>query len=162
MDAPPTNSEAELSSAVLDVCGESLDAMVAILQELGDSDANRVPDLPGANAPYAIVFHCVGMLRFWGGSVVAGLQIPRDRDAEFTARGSVEDLVVDVRLVRSQFAEWVDVALAEGIRDRNAVGSTRSARVASATPEWVLIHISRELAQHLGQLEITRDLLARG
>lgn len=151
-----------LALAVLDICGESLDTMVEILEDLGTATANRIPDLPGANSPYAIVFHCVGMLRFWAGSVVAGLRIPRDRDAEFTASGAVEDLIADVRLARAQLAEWVVIALTEGIRDRSAVGSTRATAVETAGPEWVLLHINRELAQHLGQLEITRDLLARG
>ncbi|MBM4511934.1 DUF664 domain-containing protein [Rhodococcus hoagii] len=39
-------------------------------------------------------------------------------------------------------------------------GTTRgdTARTASAT--WMLLHIVRELSQHLGQLEITRDVLS--
>ncbi|MBY4213621.1 DUF664 domain-containing protein [Rhodococcus fascians] len=32
---------------------------------------------------------------------------------------------------------------------------------ATATPEWVLTHLVRELAQHLSQLELTRDVLRR-
>lgn len=162
MDQSERQPASALASAVLDICGESLDAMVAILEEFGTSAANRIPDLPGANSPYAIVFHCVGMLRFWAGSVVAGLGIQRDRDAEFTASGTVEDLIADVRLSRAQLPEWVDIALTDGIRDRSPVGSTRVAAVETATPEWVLLHISRELAQHLGQLQITMDLLGRG
>jgi hypothetical protein len=52
------------------------------------------------------------------------------------------------------------ISLCEGIRDRSVTGSTRS-DAATATPEWVLLHIVRELAQHLGQLELTRDLLGQ-
>jgi len=65
----------------------ALDAMVRIVTELGDDDANRRPGLPGANSPYAILAHCVGVMEFWGGAMVAGRTVVRDRDAEFRARG---------------------------------------------------------------------------
>jgi hypothetical protein len=66
----------------------ALDAMLAILDQLGDVDANRRPVLVGANSPYAIVTHCLGVMEFWGGHAVAGRRIERDRDAEFRAPGA--------------------------------------------------------------------------
>lgn len=149
-----------LAEAALSIAGESLEAMMTIVGDLGDGRANRRPPLDGANSPYAIVFHCVGMLEHWAGSVIGGESIPRDRAAEFTASGPVDDLIERVGDVRSRLAGWVEIAVSEGIRDRSAKGSTRS-DAATATPEWVLLHIQRELAQHLGQLELTRDLLTQ-
>jgi len=61
---------------------EALDGMVGIT---GDDVANRRPDLPGANSPYAIVTHCLGVMGDWAAHVVAGRQIERDRDEEFRA-----------------------------------------------------------------------------
>jgi len=58
---------------------EALNGMVAIVSELGDEGANRRPDLPGANSAYAILFHCLGVMEYWGGQVVAGRTIERDR-----------------------------------------------------------------------------------
>ncbi|HEY9311809.1 DinB family protein [Williamsia sp.] len=147
-----------LGEAMLSVCGETMDAMVSILESLGDVRANTRPPVAGANSPYAIVFHCVGVIEYWAGSVIAGLRIPRDRDAEFTATGSVAVLVDRMTAVRGRLPGWVDIAVGEGLRDRAATGSTR-AEAATASPEWVLMHIQRELAQHLGQLELTRDVL---
>lgn len=155
MKTPETNP---LGAAMLSVCGETLDAMVAILDLLGDDRANTRPPLPDANSPYAIVFHCVGVIDYWAGSVIAGLKIPRDRDAEFTATGQVAELIDRVEAVRARLPEWVAIAIDEGIRDRTATGSTRT-EAATASPEWVLMHLQRELAQHLGQLELTRDVL---
>jgi hypothetical protein len=152
------DAEARVAEATLAITGESLSSMTEILKGLGDELANTRPDLPGANSPYAIVFHCVGVIEHWAGSVIAGLKIPRDRAAEFTATGRVDDLITRVDDVRARLPEWVDVALREGIRDRTVTGSTRP-EVATATPEWVLTHVVRELAQHLGQLELTRDVL---
>lgn len=149
-----------LAEAMLEIGGESLEAMTTILADLGDDLANRRPSLDGANSPYAIVFHCVGMLEHWAGSVIGGERIPRDRDAEFIATGPVDELIHRVGEVRSRLPSWVDIAVSEGIRDRSAQGSTRG-NAATATPEWVLLHIQRELAQHLGQLELTRDVLTQ-
>ena len=59
---------------------------------------------------------------------------------------------------------WVDIAATDGIRDRDLAdgvrgGTTRVEVLATATPEWALLHILQDLAQHVGQMEITRDLL---
>ncbi len=152
--------ERRVADATLAITGQSLSSMSDILKGLGDELANTRPELPGANSPYAIVFHCVAVIEHWGGSVIAGLRIPRDRAAEFTAEGRVDDLITRVDDVSARLPEWVDVALREGIRDRTVMGSTRP-ELATATPEWVLTHLVRELAQHLGQLELTRDVLLR-
>jgi hypothetical protein len=50
----------------------ALDGMAAIVAELGDELANRRPDLPGANTPYAVLTHCLGVAEFWAGHLVAG------------------------------------------------------------------------------------------
>ena len=39
----------------------ALDGMLRIVEELGEERANRCPDLPGANSPYAILTHCIGV-----------------------------------------------------------------------------------------------------
>src|SRR6516164_10070409 len=66
--------------------------MTEIVTALGDDLANRKPALPGANSPYAILRHCLGVMEFWGGEAVAGRKITRDRAAEFRARGPVAGL----------------------------------------------------------------------
>ena len=85
-----------------------LDAMAAILARLGDRLANERPDLPGANSPFAIVTHCLGVMEFWAGAMIADRPIVRDRDAEFTATGAVDDLVARVALCRRRFAADLD------------------------------------------------------
>lgn len=86
---------------------KTFDAMISIVRELGDELVNARPELPGANSPYVILAHCLGVMEFWGGHVVSGRENHRDRQAEFRAAGGVAEL----------------------------------------------------LAQHLGQLELTRDVL---
>jgi len=131
----------------------ALDGMVGIVSELGDELASSRPDVPDANSPYAILTHCLGVMEFWGGHVVAGRADERDRDAEFRATGEVRDLVARVHRARDQLAADVDGA------DPGAPPRNPPPEVGTTTQGDVLLHIYEELAQHHGQMEITRDVL---
>jgi hypothetical protein len=139
---------------------EALDGMVAIVGELGDEAANRRPDLPGANSPYAILFHCLGVMEFWGGQVVAGRTIRRDRAAEFRATGPVDDLVARARRARAQLVEDMAVLDAGAPPRRPLAADDPDHDLPIArTQGGALIHIDEELAQHRGQMELTRDVI---
>ncbi|MGI5185946.1 aminotransferase class I/II-fold pyridoxal phosphate-dependent enzyme [Dactylosporangium sp. CA-152071] len=136
----------------------ALDGMVRIVTELGDERAGRRP-LPGANSPFALLTHCLGVVEFWAGTLVAGRPSQRDRDAEFTAEGRVEDLLQRVEAVRGQFAEDVRAAApGEPIRGTPPAGFQGPDRV--GTQSAALQHVFEELAQHHGQMEILRDCIA--
>jgi hypothetical protein len=137
---------------------QALDTMVGIVTELGDDDANRRPDLPGANSPYAILAHCVGVMEFWGGAMVAGRTVVRDREAEFQARGSVDALVERVAQGRRRLAEDLS-ALDSSAAPRAALRRRDRDLPLGRSQGGVLVHIYEELAQHLGHMELTRDLL---
>ena len=140
---------------------EALDGMVEIVTGLGDELANRRPDLPGANSPFAILTHCLGVMEYWAGHVVAGRTTERDRPAEFRATGQVADLVQRVRSQRDRFAE--DVAHADPFAPpRGDVPAHDAALALGRTQGGALLHVYEELAQHRGQLEITRDVLRKG
>jgi Protein of unknown function (DUF664) len=136
----------------------ALDQMVAIVEQLGDDAANRRPEVAGANAPFAILTHCLGVMEFWGGSMVADRTSTRDREAEFVAEGSVNELVEHAAIARRQLASDIS-----GL-DSQAPTAQAPAPGDVATPfgrtmGGVLLHILEELFQHLGQMEITRDVL---
>lgn len=137
---------------------EALDAMISILETLGDEWANRAPDLDGANSPYAVVTHCLGVLEYWAGYVVAGRSIERDRDAEFVARGDVADLVIRVRRARQQLGRDLD-AMDPWAPPRGRPEPEDAELPLARTQGGAAVHVYEELAQHLGQLEITRDVL---
>jgi hypothetical protein len=137
---------------------EALDAMVALVSELGDDLANRRPDLPGANSPYALLTHCLGVMAWWSGHAVAGRHVERDRAAEFTATGPVDELVARAREVRDRFA--ADVAASEP--DAPLRGPLRGSDAdlpLGRRQGAALFHVYEELAQHRGQMEITRDAI---
>ena len=147
-----------MTDDVLWYADHALDQMVTALRVLGDERVNERPDLPGANAPFAIVTHCLGVLEFWGGAMVAGRDVVRDRPAEFRAQGRIEELIERVDAARWQLAE--DVA---GVRwddpPRLPPTPRHEDRPDGRTQGGVLLHVLEELFQHLGQLELTRDVL---
>jgi hypothetical protein len=136
----------------------ALDGMVAILLELGDDRANQRPGPEGTNSPYVILTHCLGVMDHWGGVFVAGRSVDRDRAAEFRARGPVAELVARVPEARRRLE--ADVALADPTAaPRHAPSPGDADKPLGRSQGAVLLHIYEELAQHLGQMQITRDVI---
>ena len=135
-----------------------LDRMLVIAGELGDELVNVTPDLPGANSAFQIVVHCCGMLEWWTREAVLGVDVGRDRVAEFDASGSLSELDARVDAVRRQLhADLARIDLDGPLRgDPSAhYADTPIARSARG----VLMHVLEELAQHHGHLELTRDVV---
>jgi hypothetical protein len=137
---------------------EALNGMVAILEELGDDLANRRPDVDRTNTPYVILTHCLGVIDYWGGHVVAGREVQRDRDAEFVASGPVAELVDRTRRTRLQLDR--DLAHLDPFSPpRNPPRPIDASLPFHRTQGGVLLHVYEELAQHRGQMEGCRDVL---
>jgi len=97
-------------------------------------------------------------MEFWGGFMVAGREIVRDREAEFRAEGRVVDLVAGVTGARRQLEE--DIAGREPLSPpRHDCDPGDEDLPCSKTQGAVLLHILEELLRHLGQMEISRDVL---
>ena len=136
----------------------AVDQMTDIVGRLGDDLANRRPALPGANSPYAILRHCLGVMEFWGGQVVAGRAIERDRDAEFRAAGPVAALIVAAQQAKDVFR--ADVATADpGAPPRGLHPDKGPLELETRSQGSALLHVLEEVTQHLGQMELTRDAL---
>lgn len=142
----------------LDYCDTALDGFADVCRSLGDDLVNaRLDDVPGSNTASGLVAHVVGVMGYWGRTVNRGVVVPRDRAAEFTTTGTVEELVAMLDAGRTRFHDDVRAA------------SPREKPVNPPTPDTyprsdstqgdVLLHVYEELAQHLGQLEVTRDVL---
>lgn len=138
---------------------EVLDKYDIALDTLDDTTVNATP-VPGTvNSAFALATHVHGMARFWGGAFIGGEEISRDREAEFRATGTVAEAHALIAETRASLPGWARIALTEGIRNRQAQGTARR-DYTEATPGWVLEHILHELAQHLGHLEVCRDVVA--
>jgi Protein of unknown function (DUF664) len=107
-----------------------------------------------------ILRHCLAILDYWGGHVVAGREVLRDRDGEFSASGTVGALITATATAKRQFAEDLATAQPASPPRRPPLASTWPAPV--DTQGQALLHILQELAQHHGQAELTRDMLRAG
>lgn len=137
-------------------CDSSLDAYAGIIRELGDPHVNAVvPEVEGSNAAFATVAHVVGVMGRWARTVNRGVVVPRDRDAEFTATGTADEALALLARGRARLHEDVRAADPEAAPVNPPAGREDE----YPTQGDVLLHVYEELAQHLGQLEVTRDVL---
>jgi Protein of unknown function (DUF664) len=137
----------------------ALRGMGAIVSGLGDDLANRAPDLPGANSPYALLHHCLGVVEYWAGELVGGRPSrPRDRAAEFTATGPVGPLLLRAAEVTRRYREDVTAAR-PGEPPHGAPPADFHGPDRELDQGGVLLHVYEELAQHHGQMEVLRDVL---
>jgi uncharacterized damage-inducible protein DinB len=141
----------------LDIIAQTLDGMLAIAEELGDDRVNQQPALPGANSPYVILAHCVGLTHFWIGEVLGGRQVNRDREAEFRARGTVADMRQHIQTLKQHLRQ--DITHVQGDQPLTVTLSGRYERMQNKRQGAILLHCYKELAQHHGHMDLTRDLL---
>ena len=138
-------------------CRRTVDGTRAAVDRLGDDLVNERPDLPGANTPYQLVTHALAAAEWWCSHVVLGRPSERVRDDEFDAAGTVADL----HATAERF-----LGLLHDLAPELAAATATAHQPVTQTPlgqEWTvgaaLIHAYEELAQHLGHLEVTVDVL---
>lgn len=134
--------------------------MVDAVDRLDDESVNQRPVLDGANTPAQLVTHALGAAHYWTAEVVCGHPTGRVRGDEFTAQASIAELTAAAELAKRRIAE-----LAPEIDAASDVALQPTTTKPFPT-EWTvglaLMHVYEELAQHLGHLEVTVDLLASG
>jgi hypothetical protein len=139
-------------------CDQALERYAAIVRELGDDLVNaRLDGIPGSNSAFALVSHISGMAANWGSTVNRGIVVPRNRPAEFTATGTVEEALALLERTRARLHE--DAHAASPREQPVNPDREKDGTISYATQGDVLLHVHEELAQHLGQLEVTRDVL---
>lgn len=138
-------------------CRRTIGSFVTAVGQLDDEQVNRAPNLPGANTPFQITVHAMGAARWWTEHIVCGHPSSRDRTGEFAAAGTVADAV--------ETAEHT-MAMLEQLRPELESATSLANEARTSDPldaDWTvgaaLIHAYEELAQHLGHLQITVDLV---
>lgn len=138
-------------------CRRTVAGTLAAVDRLGDALVNEGPPLPGANTPYQLVTHAFAATEWWCSHVVLDRPSGRVRDDEFTAAGRVAELHTEAERL---------LGLLEELAPELATARRPAHQPETQTPlgtEWTvgacLIHAYEELAQHLGHLEVTADVL---
>ncbi len=141
-------------------CHRTLDGMQRAIDRLDDETVTARPGLPGANTPFGLVTHALGACEWWTAHIVCGHPSARDRDAEFDTTGTVADLREAIEIAKERLVDLSPEMTAATELAHEA--HTQTPLGAPWTVGAALIHAYEELAQHLGHLEITVDLLAAG
>ena len=138
-------------------CQRSFGGVLRIADDLGDELINRRPTTVSASSPFALVTHILGACEWWVGHILLGEPSQRVRADEFTAVGTIADLRASVRdWLATLHVRKPDIDAATSIA---GTPSTQEPLPGEWTVGAVLLHVYEELAQHLGHLEITADLL---
>ncbi len=136
--------------------------MAGIVAELGDDRCLVRAGIPGANSAFGLLTHCLGVVRYWGGELVAGREIVRDREAEFDATGTVAELLADVDRALAELRTDV-AALQPNSPLHHEPAAWAEGPDRTLDRSGALLHLYEEVSQHHGQLQVLRDaVLAAG
>lgn len=100
----------------------------------------------------------LGVVEYWVGHVALGRPSERDRPGEFRAKGRVADIMPKVGAAKARLRSDAEHLHLPDLCVNPPESGYDSPR-ADLTRGAALFHVLEELAQHHGQMEITRDLL---
>jgi len=128
-----------------------------ILEALEGLPPSALDWTPGQdmNSISVLVFHLTGAERFWIGDIAAQDPSNRDRDAEFR----VHDVEMDV--LKKRLADILGYA--RSVLDKMSLQDLEASRVRPSdghefTVAWALLHALEHAREHLGQIQLTRQL----
>ncbi len=154
--------------------GESIDRIATMIELLArdvvreldglpHEPLNQPIELPEANSLFAIATHLKASGRMWTLVAAGGRDVPRDRDAEFVATGTFEELTADYDLWISEFHEVLDAMPDEQLGRSTGIDSYRDGLgVEQMTVEHALLHCIDHMGIHLGHIQVTKQFLAGG
>jgi len=138
------------------------------LQELRDQVKSLLEGLPqqaldwrpiegeaelATNSLGVMAVHLAGSETFWMKEIIGGRKIDRDRDAEFVTKGlSVSELQAKIGAAAKLTGETLS-ALTEKQLEEDRKWKDRS-----VTVRWCILHVIEHIAQHLGHMQLTRQL----
>jgi uncharacterized damage-inducible protein DinB len=133
----------------------SLDRLADLVAGLDEAELAWRPPARGANSLRVLAVHTFGNAEENLAGLLGGEDVSRDREAEFqTASGDGAELVRRWTSLRSR----IENALA-GLNGEALERAHPHPRRGMTTGREVLIVVARHAAEHLGQAELTRDLL---
>ncbi len=113
---------------------------------------NWTPPVKDTNSIYVLATHVAGSEAWWLHQIVGGIDVKRDRPAEFAAVGD------DLALLKWRFdsvaqqSETILRGLSEaGLR------SERSTTYGQRSVQWCILHVAEHLSRHIGHAELTRQ-----
>jgi uncharacterized damage-inducible protein DinB len=133
----------------------SIDSLLRNLEGLNEEQLNWHPQAPNTNSLYALAVHTMGNAEESLLFTLCGQPGQRNREQEFLARGiSANDLVIYWQELRQRIQSALQNLSPEDL-ERKIVHPRRG----TVTGREILIIVARHAGEHMGQAELTRDLL---
>jgi uncharacterized damage-inducible protein DinB len=126
--------------------------IIAQISDISDADLNRSLELPEGNTLFIITTHLLGSADYWVMGMAGGQSIQRDRRAEFQASGTRAELVERCHRWLTTMQDVLDTLPDEQL-DQLAPGEE------PLTVRDGLLHALQHCSLHLGQIQLTRQLL---
>ena len=135
------------------------DEVKGALQGMSAEELNWSPTDSETNSPCALATHIAGTEGMSIHQVIGGIDIHRDRDAEFAAKDST---VADLVALLDRTLETSRRVL--GGLSADELGATREFRAGEPPVQvrWVLVNLIGHLGQHLGHLSLTKQVYEAG
>jgi DinB superfamily len=133
----------------------SLDRLVQCLDGLDEKQLNWQPPAPHANSLYTLVVHTLGNAEENLLLTLSDQPSPRNREQEFAMKcQSAEALVAQWQILRERLQTTLLSLSLDDLEQEHL-----HPRRGSVTGLDLLIVVARHAAEHLGQAELTRDLV---
>jgi hypothetical protein len=135
----------------------SLDRLIACLDGLTVEELSWRPAAPGANSLYVLAAHMLGNAEENLLGLLGGQPMRREREAEFASRAEAASAgTLNARWgeLRQRLNDTLTTLTPDALNQTYA-----HPRRGTITGRDVLIVVARHAAEHLGQAELTRDLL---
>ena len=120
-------------------------------------ELDRAPLPSDSNSPGVLLAHMAGSEGFWIHQVVGGLDAGRDRDAEFRSKGSS---TAELEALLDRAGETTRRVLGSISPDELDQAVQARPGEPSVSRRSAVLHAIEHMAQHLGHLELTVQLLA--
>ena len=116
-----------------------------------------LPQMQVSNSIAILAMHAAGAEHFWIGEVIGGLPTTRNRDTEFTVR--VRNAAPVIEIMNKAMAETKTI-----FATLTEAELSKSFQVEEKTVQgrWAILHVIEHTALHLGQMQITYQLWAKG
>lgn len=132
--------------------------MLGVADRLGDARVNDRPLGPGTNAVAALIIHSRAVAEFWIGHVALGRPSDRDRESEFSTTATVAELHALVDETLAQLSE--DLAAIDAGKTQPDRTGRQFLEGGDESDGSIVLHVLRELYQHLGHMQLAADALA--
>ena len=116
-----------------------------------------LPDLQVSNSLAVLTTHVAGAEHFWIGEVIGGLPATRDRASEFTIRVRNSAPLID--MLNDVLAETKGVFAKLSENDLNKTYEVEEKMVPG---RWAILHVVDHTSLHLGHMQLTYQLWAKG